>query len=161
MTPDRAIRLYLRVPDDVKHNMQGTVFFVDYPNPDDEYWRSRYQDFTKSYATGGSEITFYAHVGHDDDYVVRSYCHEAGHYIDLRNSMEGKRYSRCDDWQEAMRLDYENGKRRYPTKYASNDDSEDFAESVAEYCINGVQFKKMFPNRSTLIDRLLGGDFDG
>lgn len=161
MTPERAIRLYDRMPDNVKSQMQDTVFFVDYPNPEDDYWRRVYKNFTKSYATGGSEITFYAHVGHDDNYVFRTYCHEAGHYIDLRNSMEGKRYSRCGDWQEAMRLDYEKGKRRYPTKYVSNDDSEDFAESVAEYCINGAQFKKMFPYRSTLIDRLLGGDFDG
>lgn len=60
-----------------------------------------------------------------------------------------------------MVLDYKKGKRKHPTNYASNDDSEDFAESVAEYCINGAQFKKMFPNRSALIDRLLGGGFDG
>lgn len=161
MTPERAIRLYDRIPDNVKSHMQDTVFFVDYPNPEDEYWRKVYKNFTKSYATGGSEITFYAHVGHDDDCVVRTYCHEAGHYIDLCNSTEGRQYSHCGDWQEAMVIDYKNGKRKHPTKYASNADPEDFAESVAEYCINGVQFKKRFPNRSALIDRLLGGGFDG
>lgn len=157
MTPERAIRLYNRMPDNVKRNMQDTVFFVDYPNPQDDYWRSVYKNFPKSYATGGSAITFYAHVGHDDDYVVRTYCHEAGHFIDSCNSADGKRYSYCHDWQDAISLDCDVSEAGHPTEYSSNDDAEDFAESVAEYCTNGVQFKRRFPNRSALIEEILGG----
>lgn len=37
MTPERAISLYDRMPDNVKSQMQDTVFFVDYPNPEDDY----------------------------------------------------------------------------------------------------------------------------
>lgn len=155
MTPERAIGLYERVPDNVKRHMQDTIFFVDYENPEDAHWRRVYKNFSKSYATGGDEITFYAYTGHDDDYVVRTFCHEAGHYIDSSNSKGGRSYSSRFDWQDAMANDYKQKGSSHPTQYASNSNSEDFAESVAEYSINGVQFRQDFPSRASLLDSLL------
>ena len=155
MTPERAVGLYERVPDNVKRHMQDTIFFVDYENPEDAYWRRKYKNFSRSYATGGDEITFYAHTGHDDDYVVRTFCHEAGHYIDSSNSKGGKNFSSRFDWQDAMASDYSQMGNSHPTSYASNSNSEDFAESVAEYSINGVQFRQDFPSRASLLDSLL------
>ena len=155
MTPERAVGLYERVPDNVKRHMQDTIFFVDYENPEDAYWRRKYKNFSRSYATGGDEITFYAHTGHDDDYVVRTFCHEAGHYIDSSNSKGGKNFSSRFDWQDAMASDYSQMGNSHPTSYASNSNSEDFAESVAEYSINGVQFRRDFPSRASLLDSLL------
>ena len=155
MTPERAVGLYERVPDNVKRHMQDTIFFVDYENPNDAYFRRKYKNFSRSYATGGDVIAFYAHTGHDDDYVVRTFCHEAGHYIDLSNSKGGTNFSSRFDWKDAMASDYSQMGNSHPTSYASNSNSEDFAESVAEYSINGVQFRQDFPSRASLLDSLL------
>ena len=135
--------------------MQDRIFFVDYQNPQDAYWRRVYRNFTSSYATGGDEITFYAYTGHNDDYVVRTYCHEAGHYIDSLNSVSGRAYSSSADWQYAMTLDYRNSRRSHPTQYAANSYAEDFAESVAEYSVDRVNFSQDFPNRASPLDQLL------
>ena len=155
MTPDRALELLDKVPVEVRDKMQREVYFVDYENPQDAYWRKRYKNFTGSYATGGEEITFYASASHDDDYVVRTYCHEAGHYIDAKNGTKKNRASNLTKWKRAMNDDLEFSGLAHPTRYAANANTEDFAESLAEYCMNGVSFRKNFPNRAAVLDGIL------
>ena len=92
MTPEQAISCWQKVPEEVKKKAQKNIEFVDYYNPDDSYWKRVYKNFTHSYATGGDKITFYRYDRpHDSDYVVRTYCHEAGHYIDTNLSVSGGR----------------------------------------------------------------------
>ena len=155
MTPNRALGLLDKVPGEVRDKMQREVYFVDYENPQDAYWRKRYKNFTSSYATGGEEITFYASASHDDDYVVRTYCHEAGHYIDAKNGTKKSRASDLTKWKRAMNDDLAFSGLAHPTRYAANANTEDFAESLAEYCMDGVSFRKNFPNRAAVLDGIL------
>ena len=91
MTPEQAIRCWYQVPVEIRIQAQKTIEFVDYYNPADSYWRKKYKNFPHSYATGGDKITFYRYdYPHQDDYVVRTYCHEAGHFIDTSIATQGK-----------------------------------------------------------------------
>lgn len=158
MDPDRAISLFNRVPAEVRALAQEDVYFVDYENPQDEHWRTVYPNFTRSYATGGKEITFYSYPRHNDDYVVRTYEHEAGHWIDRMSGelSRGNETSYGDEWKTAMEEDAKvNGGRRSPTPYGESSVIEDFAESVAAYCDPSSGFADNFPNRYRLIRGIL------
>lgn len=161
MTPQRAIALYERVPAGIKQRMQRDIVFVDYENPVDSYWRKKYKKFTRSYATGGDSITFYAWTDHNDDYVVRTYCHEAGHYIDRAQAEPGSCFSSGPEWESAMTDDYRASGESHPTEYAANSNAEDFAESLAEYAVDGVNFRKSFANRAAIFDDMIGGEPSG
>lgn len=157
MTPEKAISLWHQVPEEIRQQAQKTIEFVDYYNPHDSYWKKKYKNFKHSYATGGEKITFYRYDReHDDGYVIRTYCHEAGHYIDTQIAMREKRFSSEDLWTEAMKQDIIKSGRKSPTKYGENAPVEDFAESVAEYIANPQLFEKSFPNRASLLQLILG-----
>ena len=98
LTIEQAVSNWNRVPTEIRKRAQKTIEVVDYYNPQDLYWRKRYKNFTYSYATGGDTITFYRHnYNHDDDYMIRTYCHEAGHYMD-RQFGKTRRYSEGNEW---------------------------------------------------------------
>lgn len=46
-------------------------------------------------------------------------------------------------------------KKKSPTSYGENSNSEDFAESIAEYIQNSLSFKQQFPNRTALIEKFI------
>ena len=58
---------------------------------------------------------------------------------------------RCD----CVRLQTQ--QKTHPTKYAANSPAEDFAESVALYTVDSVNFRRGFPNRATILDGFFGG----
>lgn len=152
MTPEQAISCWQKVPEEVKKKAQKNIEFVDYYNPDDSYWKRVYKNFTHSYATGGDKITFYRYDRpHDPDYVVRTYCHEAGHYIDTNLSVSGGRFSEEKEWQKAIAEDKKLSGSKSPTAYGENSPAEDFAESIAEYAQNAKEFSKKFPNRASIL----------
>lgn len=151
MTPRHAIELLERVPPEIRSNMQRQVFFVDYENPQDQYWRATYRNFTRSYATGGNEITFYEWTGHNDDYVVRTFCHEAGHYIDRQN-MD---VSGSQQWDDARTADMQATGHSSPTSYGNNSNAEDFAESVAEWATNRSSFTVEYAHRAQILASLI------
>ena len=156
MTPEKAIELWGRVPQEVKDKAQKRIQFVDYYNPQDSYWKKVYKNFPHSYATGGSDITFYRYdYPHDDDYVIRTFCHEGGHFIDKNISL-GTRFCEGVEWTKAMADDKIVSGKDSPTTYGKNAKVEDFAESVAEYVADQNSFKKYFPNRARLLKRILG-----
>ena len=106
---------------------------IRYYNPMDTYWRSIYKNFGHSYATGGQKITFYRwDYAHDLDYVVRTYCHEAGHYIDQNMATSTSRFSAETIWTKAMADDRIVSGKNSCTIYGENSATEDFAESIAE-----------------------------
>lgn len=152
MTPEQAISCWQKVPEEVKKKAQKNIEFVDYYNPDDSYWKRVYKNFTHSYATGGVKITFYRYDRpHDSDYVVRTYCHEAGHYIDTNLSVSGGRFSEEKEWKKAIAEDKKLSGSKSPTAYGENSPAEDFAESIAEYVQNAKEFSKKFPNRASIL----------
>lgn len=156
MTPEKAVELWGKVPEKLRDMGQKQIIFQDVHNPQDKYWRKRYKKFRGSYATGGDDINFwrYDHP-HNDDYVVRTYCHEIGHKVDTDNSVNGTRFSEYTWWTDAMAEDKKVSGQKSVTGYGENANSEDFAESVAEFVKNPDVFRKMFPNRAKIIDIFL------
>lgn len=156
MTPEQAVEAWYKVPESIRKKAQKTIEFVDYYNPQDKYWRKKYKNFTHSYATGGDTITFYRHDRpHDVDYVIRTYCHEAGHYIDKSLGTNGVRYADGSLWTKAMADDKIVSGKKSPTKYGENANTEDFAESIAEMIRDYGEFAKNFPNRTNLLKQIL------
>ena len=82
---------------------------------------------------------------------MRTYCHEAGHYIDTNLSVSGGRFSEEKEWQKAITEDQKLHGRKSPTAYGENAPAEDFAESIAEYVQNANDFSKIFPNRASIL----------
>ena len=156
MTPEQAISAWQRVPQSIREQAQKTVEFVDYYNPADAYWRKVYQNFPQSYATGGDKITFYRwDYAHDMDYVIRTYCHEAGHYIDTSLATSARRFSDETLWAKAMADDLLMSAKKSCTVYGENNACEDFAESIAEYVKDKAAFTKKFPNRAEILDGII------
>lgn len=88
--------------------------------------------------------------------MVRTYCHEAGHFIDRNLAQNGFKYFSDDSaWTKAMLDDKMKSGRVSVTTYGANANTEDFAESVAEFIRDTVTFKKDFPNRAKLIQKIL------
>lgn len=157
MTPGRLLSIYEKVPEHIKERMQKEIYVVDYANPQDEYWRTRYRNFAESYATGGIEITLWAYTGHDDSYLERTLCHETGHLVDIEEASAGEALSSGRVWEDAVMNDYEHSKKTHPTKYAANSASEDFAESVALYAVDSENIRRDFPYRASVLEKVFGG----
>lgn len=156
MTPEDAIKAWQKVPIDIRKQAQKTIEFVDYYNPQDAIWRKRYKNFSHSYATGGDKITFYRYdYPHDIDYVIKTYCHEAGHYIDIKKGISKSGFSKGQQWTKAMNDDKILNNKESCTEYGKNSNAEDFAESVAEYAIKKAEFEKEFPNRAAILKSIL------
>lgn len=156
MTPEKAVELWSKVPEKLRNIGQKQIIFQDVHNPQDKYWRKRYKKFRGSYATGGDDINFWRYdYPHNDDYVVRTYCHEIGHKVDTDNSVNGTRFSECTWWTDAMAEDKKVSGQKSVTVYGANANSEDFAESMAEFVKNPDAFRKTFPNRAKIIDIFL------
>jgi SPP1 gp7 family putative phage head morphogenesis protein len=156
ITPEKAVELWSKVPEKLRNMGQKQIIFQDVHNPQDKYWRKRYKKFRGSYATGGDDINFWRYdYPHNDDYVVRTYCHEIGHKVDTDNSVNGTRFSEYTWWTDAMAEDKKVSGQKSVTVYGENANSEDFAESMAEFVKNPDAFRKKFPNRAKIIDIFL------
>lgn len=156
MTPEKAVELWSKVPEKLRDMGQKQIIFQDVHNPQDKYWRKRYKKFRGSYATGGKDINFWRYdYPHNDDYVVRTYCHEIGHKVDTDNSVNGTRFSDYTWWTDAMAEDKKLSGQKSVTVYGENANSEDFAESMAEFVKDPDAFRKTFPNRAKIIDIFL------
>lgn len=156
MTPEKSLELWSKVPKKLRDMGQKQIIFQDVHNPQDKYWRKRYKKFRGSYATGGDDINFWRYdYPHNDDYVVRTYCHEIGHKVDTDNSVNGTRFSEYTWWTDAMAEDKKVSGQKSVTVYGENANSEDFAESMAEFVKDPDAFRKKFPNRAKIIDIFL------
>lgn len=156
MTPEKAVELWSKVPEKLRNIGQKQIIFQDVHNPQDKYWRKRYKKFRGSYATGGDDINFWRYdYPHNDDYVVRTYCHEIGHKVDTDNSVNGTRFSEYTWWTDAMAEDKKVSGQKSVTVYGENANSEDFAESMAEFVKDPDAFRKKFPNRAKIFDIFL------
>lgn len=156
ITPEKSLELWSKVPKKLRDMGQKQIIFQDVHNPQDKYWRKQYKKFRGSYATGGDDINFWRYdYPHNDDYVVRTYCHEIGHKVDTDNSVNGTRFSEYTWWTDAMAEDKKVSGQKSVTVYGENANSEDFAESMAEFVKDPDAFRKKFPNRAKIIDIFL------
>jgi hypothetical protein len=158
LTPEQAIEVWNRVPQNVRSKIQKTVEVVDYYNPRDSYWRKVYKNFGHSYATGGETITMYRYdYQHSMDYLLHTFCHEGGHYIDyhLPGTSISDRYCQQKPWQDAMAKDLATSGKKSCTAYGENSPLEDFAESVGNYTTDPVTFAATFPERAKLLATIL------
>lgn len=157
LTPELAISTWQRVPENIRNKIQKTVLVVDYYNPQDAYWRKRYKNFGHSYATGGEKITMYRSDYHDPDYLLHTFCHEGGHYIDyhLPGTDINNRYCQQSAWQDAMAKDLATSGKKSWRKYGENSPLEDFADSVGYYTTERASFAATFPERTKLLDVIL------
>ena len=152
MTPEKAIELYGKVPVQLRKLGQRKIVFHDMYNPYDNYWRSVYKNFTNSYATGGDVIDFWRYdFPHNDYYVVRTYCHEIAHKIDIDRGITVPGGA----WEQAIQSDMLFSRKKSVTDYGENSPIEDFAESVAEYVNDVNAFKKLFPERAKILKSIL------
>lgn len=157
LSPDMAIEVWNRVPENIRAKIQKTVEVVDYDNPQDAYWREKYVDFSGTYAIGGNQITFFRYDYHTEDYLLATYVHEGGHFIDatLPGASYNDPYSKQAAWSAAMAKDLSTSGKKSCTDYGENSPGEDFAESVQEYVINHDSFVTNFPERAKLLDAIL------
>jgi hypothetical protein len=157
LSPDLAIEVWNRVPENIRTKIQKTVEVVDYYNPKDAQWRRKYKNFTHSYAIGGEKITFFRYSYHTEDYLLGTYIHEGGHFIDmtLPGTSRDDRYCEQPAWKAAMAKDLATSGKKSCTDYGKNSPTEDFAESVQQYVINRDKFVADFPERAKLLDAIL------
>lgn len=156
MTPEQAAQIWHGVPEEIRKLSTGKIEFVGYKNPQDRFWKKKYKNFTRSYATGGSVITFYRHdTAHDIPYAKGAMIHEIGHQID-RKVGNGGNYSLLKDWQNAMAMDKIQSGIKSLTSYGENSAAEDFAESLKEAMLNPTRSKQLAPYRMTLLEQIIG-----
>lgn len=157
LTPEMAINTWQRVPENIRNKIQKTVEVVDYYNPRDVYWKKVYKNFGHSYATGGEQITMYRSSYHDLDYLLHTFCHEGGHYIDyhLPGTDINNRYCQQSAWQNAMAMDLATSGKKSWRAYGENSPLEDFADSVGYYTTDRASFAATFPERTKLLDQIL------
>ena len=154
LTPSLMLKAWDQLPDIMKALAARTIEILDYYNPQDDYWRRTYENFTHSFATGGiQKISFYrCSVQMQTSRIVETLCHETGHTIDRRLN----NYSDRAIWRDAMKADERVSHRKSPTSYGENANAEDFAESMKMYITKPDWFAREFPNRKRLIDSILG-----
>lgn len=157
LTPEQAIDVWSKVPEYIRTKIQKEIYIVDYYNPQDSYWRKIYKNFTHSYATGGEDITLYRSSYHDMDYLLHTYCHEGGHYIDytIDGTDKTNRYCQQQEWKDAMKKDFQTSGKKSYRAYGENSELEDFADSVGYYVTAHNEFVKLFPERTKLLDEIL------
>ena len=164
--------LLQEVPTEVRKHCKE-IQLVDYYNPQDSYWAKQYKmKHFYSYATGGGgKITFYRNdtrrgtntfISNDDDWIKKVFSHEIGHTIDekvatvIQKAVSGYG-SDGVKWADAVAKDLAVCGESWVSSYATQSQSkhEDFADSVAEFVLNPISFKKRFPNRFKYIEEVL------
>ena len=90
---------------------------------------------------------------HDMDYLMFTFEHEMGHLVDRSNA----NISQSAEWLEAIAKDKTLSGKDSWRAYGATRTKEDFADSVGYFVSQNAEFRKTFPNRTKILDRLLGG----
>lgn len=144
----KASEVISSCPAYIQNNIKGVVFVGQY-HPLDKFYQIEYPNFRHGRAYSDDPITvhskYYSKAG-----FKGMICHETGHHIDLK---AGFRYSptMIAEWTLAVAQD--NG---YPTPYAEDGGIvEDFAESMSAFVCGKRRFKKRFPYRAAIIEKIV------
>jgi hypothetical protein len=121
------------------------IYLSEQSNSHDDYWRSRYKNFTESAATGGDgNIVVYKGASIE----TGLFAHEAGH--NLAKSVYGSTSPPADSaYGRAYRAS------GAVSDYAKNSISEDFAESVRLHVESPDSFSEAAPIRSKIVRDIL------
>ena len=144
-----------RMINNIPPELKGTIKEVnisDLYNPLDQYWKLQFKNKNHiSGMTGGNGSINIFTMG-DFSTII----HESGHCFDSVNQISSSK-----EWAASMQADSKiNGNRMGVTYYADNafnasgNRKEDFAESVKLYIINPDSFKKQYPNRWKILNKL-------
>ena len=158
---DNDMPAYLR-------NNLARVVFINERNPYDSYWAVTYKmPKFESYATDGENVTFWRAVKQSPGSVNTSILHESAHAFD-----QARGITKSNEWLDAVKADIELFKsdkiaNAFPTPYArqayeatKGQVVEDFAEALQMKVLWDKQygeewFKRCFPNRANLLERLI------
>lgn len=158
---DNDMPAYLR-------NNLARVVFINERNPYDSFWAVTYKmPKFESYATDGKEITFWRAVKKSPGSVNTSLLHEAAHAFDHARGI-----TQSNEWLDAVKADIELFKSdkivdAFPTAYArqayegtKGQVVEDFAEALQMKVLWDKEygeewFKRCFPNRAKLLEKLI------
>ena len=159
--PDRAKTVFDSLPDKLRENVKE-IDFVDYENPtvlQEKQAGILPPNAWSPAGTGNKVITFFRNDTKkkqvlDDGFLKRVYAHETAHILD-ESVIVGNSFSDSVEWKTAMQNDKISSSYESPTTYGTTDCAEDFAESIAEYVVNKADFITRFPNRATIIERLI------
>lgn len=157
--PEQITRVTNGLPSSLSKYVDS-IDLVDYENPQDEYWRARYENFSSSFAVGGNgRITFFKNNSESLDVdLLDTLLHESGHCMDSKvTGRDGVWYSETTPWTRARISDKSLNGLDSVTSYGANSPKEDFAESIREYVQNPVKIDEKFPNRAKLLKELLYG----
>lgn len=135
------------------------IVFVDETNPQDEFWKYKYNNPDHvSMATDGGLVHFWLTPSSNEEF--KGYlAHEAGHILDGLNN----RYSSSKNWTNAVNADeasasklvnfYKYNKYRV-SKYAKNNESENFAECIKYFVMDEEWLRKNFPETNKYIGKM-------
>ena len=160
--PERAIRIFNELPERLKSEID-TIEFLDYENPQDVYWREKYNMPNGfSFATGSrGHITFWrndieSNKALSDEYVLGVYAHEIAHSLDKTMAPGGfSSISESTVWKDMVERYYIHSGQKVATEYGKVSVKEDFADSFKEYIVNHKMFVEKFPNRAEYIARII------
>jgi hypothetical protein len=163
-TQDQIRQAYEALPSKLREGVKE-IKLLDGRNEYDMYWEKKYKmkNF-RSFATGGGgQINFFANETFgkqsNDDYLAHVMAHEAAHVLDGSLKVEdGRWFSDQLRWNKAKGDDTRKGSSEWVSDYARQSEAihEDFADAVALYVEDKGYFKWKYPNRTKLIEEVLG-----
>lgn len=144
-----AAEALAELPKYIRENLSKGVVFTNKEHPLDAFYRIEYKNFTRGAMYSGDPVTVHCPYGKEN--FKSSISHEVGHHIDLK---VGWRLSPSEQkqWSEAVKKDGD-----YIREYSKNSVSEDFADSVSAIANDPESFKRKFPNRYKIIERIVKG----
>lgn len=139
----RASKFLGSCPSFIRDNLKG-IICCNKPHPLDEYFKKVYKNFHGGYMYSADPVTVHSHSTWE--YFKESICHETGHHIDRR--LHDISYT--TKWLQAQKAD-----GKFYREYSKQSPTEDFADTVAVYVKNKDWCRKVFPNRTALLEKLL------
>lgn len=158
LTIKQLSSVYYTVRNNIRRIANKQFEVVDWPSPYDDYFRKPFKKFTTAFATtGDNKIVFYkSDAAKSNEAIYQTIIHELGHSIDNNLATLGVPFSKSKIWIEAMNKDFVVSNLKSPSEYGENNSAEDFAEALSWDELFPEEFRRVFPNRARIIDKILG-----
>lgn len=156
VTYRQAVNCFYRVIAPIRKFSQKQICFVDYKNPEEEFWFQQYNVRGENFSNGDDkQITIFENNGFSDDDLTDIFAHEIGHRIDIIKGNGKEKLSLSENYRRAILLDFKELGVNAPTRYGQINQEEDFAESIMLFNTRKSWMEKCFPNRTKLIREIL------
>lgn len=143
MDARRTSKFLETCPSFIRENLKG-IMSCNKPHPLDNYFKKVYKGFNGGYMYSSEPVT--VHSRSTWEYFKESICHETGHHIDKRL----QNVSSMTKWLQAQKAD-----GNFYRQYSRQAPAEDFADTVAQYVKDKEKWRKQFPHRTALLEKLL------